>query len=145
MSDRQSLEKRFWLLAIAFRRQKLLWIPTGIALPFVFIWKPLFLKLMLSAVLLPAALFLHELLHLVFIPTRFTVRIINRPAMLALEVEGKISPHRGLLVALAPHVAMWGMAALLWDKDMLLAFPFVLSGLSLPLDLHAWYQRVLYG
>ncbi len=145
MSNGQSLQERFWLLIRVFRRQKLLGLPIGIALPFAFVWKPLFLRLMLSAVLLPVALFLHESLHMLFIPKQCTVRVISRPAILALELEGPISPFRALLIALAPHVMMWGMVALLWDKDMLLVLPFALSGLSLPLDLYAWHQRSVYG
>ncbi len=145
MSEEQSLQERLRLLIRAFQRQKLLWFPMGIALPFAFVWRPLFLRLMLSAVLLPVALFLHELLHMLFIPKRFTVSIISRPTILALELEGQMSPFRAFLAALAPHVAMWGMAAWLWDKDGLLALPFILSGLSLPLDLYTWYRRAFYG
>ncbi len=93
--------------------------------------------------MIPGALFLHELLHVLFVPAQTIMRVVNRNGVLGLDFEGPISIERSLLIALAPHLVLWGAAFWLWSRDYLLALPFALAGFSLPADLYAWYHRSL--
>ncbi|RMF46973.1 MAG: hypothetical protein D6755_05860, partial [Anaerolineae bacterium] len=104
----------------------------------------LFLRMAACALLLPGAVFLHEFLHLLFIPSWVHVRVVSQGSIVAIDFDATLSPGRNLLIALAPHVVMWGAATCLWRKDPLLALPFVLSGLSLPADVHSWYRRSFF-
>lgn len=146
MRDKQSQAERFSLLVAFFRqRMRLFFLLIAIVLPFAFVWFNLFLELLGSALLVPLALFLHEWLHMVFFPPSICVRLVNTNFVVAVDFAGKISARRGLLIALAPHVVMWGLALFLWKKTPLLALPFGLSGLSLLADLWTWYRRIFHG
>lgn len=146
MVHKQSQAERNSLLIVAFRQQMILFcLLFVVILPFAFVWFKLFLELSCSALLVPLALFLHEWLHMVFFPSSIPVRVIKTNFIVAVDFAGKISVKRGLLIALAPHVVMWGLALFLWKKTPLLALPFALSGLSLPADLWTWYRRIFHG
>lgn len=146
MRHKQSQIERCSLLIVVFRQRIMLFYLLFIViLPFAFVWFKLFLKLLCSALLVPLALFLHEWLHMVFFPPSIPVRVINTNFVVAVDFAGKISARRGLLIAIAPHVVMWGVAIFLWEKTPLLALPFALSGLSLPADLWTWYRRIFCG
>lgn len=141
MNPEQSQTERLHLLLSAFKRLKILWLPLVVVLPFAFLGWSLFLRMVLSALLLPPALFLHEWFHMLLVPSHIIVHVVRQGNLIAIDFEGKVSAGRNLLIALLPHVVMWGAVAWLWGKDPLLSLPFVLSGLSLPADLHSWYQR----
>ncbi len=143
MEVKQVLGVRLQLLLAAFWEWKILWLPLAFTLPFAFLWFPLFLRMAACAILIPGALFLHELLHVLFVPAQTIMRVVNCNGVLGLDFEGPISIERGLLIALAPHLVLWGAAFWLWSWDYLLALPFALAGLSLPADLYAWYHRSL--
>lgn len=143
---RRVLRARTCMLIRAFWRRKVLLVPFAVVLPFALIHFGLFLQLAGSALLLPVALFLHEWVHLLLIPPEVPVRVVNGPIAIGVDFDARISAGRGLLIALAPHLLLWGMAIWLWRPYLLLALPFALAGLSLLQDLLAWYQRsYVYG
>lgn len=127
----------------ALTRVKLLWLPCLIPLPLLLIWQELFLRLEVCALLIPSTLFLHEWLHLLFIPNDARVEICVSWHSICLKMEGTRLYLQALLAALAPSLILSGVGLLVARFDGLFALPFLMHAISFPIDLWGWYGGVV--
>lgn len=127
-------------------RVGVLWLPCLLLLPLVFCWPNLFFRLELYAITIPASVFLHEFLHLVWIPSSAKVETVHDFFTVGIIVYGAIPPGRALVAAVAPSILLPLIGMFLFPVAKIVAFFLFLHALSLPIDLYRWYQGILgYG
>ncbi|ASJ10289.1 hypothetical protein A3L12_02750 [Thermococcus sp. P6] len=111
---------------------RLLWVPLLGALPFLFVWPALGLRLVASASLLPLTFAVHEFLHVVLLPDDgFSFR---EGRFFEITVEKEVSPGMVFLSAILPAEVLGSIGLLVVCYDSLIAFPFLLHLIALPED-----------
>jgi len=124
---------------------KALWLPFIFLLPLSFIWFELFCRLGVAALLVPAGVVLHEILHILFLPDGIPIEVERHTLFVRVHIDGYLSPIRSLFAALLPGMLLPLFGMLVYVVDPILALPLLVHMLSLPVDLHHWYVGVRDG
>ncbi|ASJ12200.1 hypothetical protein [Thermococcus thioreducens] len=112
---------------------KLLWLPLIFALPIASLCPSNGKSFLLFGAGIPISIALHEFLHVLLLPSgSFSLR---KGAFIAVEITGNVPAFPLFVSALLPGLVLGSVGVLLLPHDALVAFPFVMHLLSVPLDI----------
>ena len=112
---------------------KLLWLPFLFAVPITLLCPTRGASFLLFGLGIPISMALHELLHVLPLPSgSFSLR---KGAFIAVEVVSDIPSSILVVSAILPGLILGSVGLLLLSYNALVAFPFVIHLLSIPLDI----------
>jgi len=112
---------------------KLLWMPLLFALPFAALCPLRGGRFIIFGLGVPISMALHEFLHVLLLPSNsFSLR---KGTFVAVEIIGSVSGKVLFVSALLPGLVLGSVGLVLLSHDALVAFPFVVHLLAIPLDI----------